>query len=510
MNHLTTKSGAFITLSMLLLFFIPSIYGQQATQNTFTKDADMYITKALEDLPTIPGAIVTVVKDGKTIYAKGFGYANRQKKEKMHAGTSFYIASCTKSFTALLASIYDSRNIIKLDAPITKYFPSVNFKPELKADQVKVRDLLTHTSGIENGGISFRVAYTGDHHHEKLMQLMDHCEPNKVGHGKFQYTNTGYNIYALILQEHLGKSWQDCLEEEIFTPLGMNRTTAYASRATINNWPLALPYIGYASDNLEAVYLLKKDNTMQSAGGLITTGEDIGKWLQVQMAEGQLNGQQIFPKKLIQQSHKMLATIDQPRNDPFEEKGYGMGWLINEYRGEKAVAHFGGFPGYFTHISFLPDQNIGVAVMVNEGIMGYRLMHLLATYTYDWWMDNGKIEEKYQESLAGMVKHFDNMSKRIAEDRAKRAKREWQLKHSFEDYSGVYHNDIYGTIYVDGTDKAIKVSMGNMHCTATPFKRPETIRVELAPGSGDVIEFLYDGEILSGLISDGDVFTKLK
>ena len=279
---------------------------------------------------------------------------------------------------------------------------------------------------------------------------------------------------------------------------------------TINNWPLALPYIGYASDNIEAVYLLKKDNTMQSAGGLITTGEDIGKWLQIQMSEGQLNGQQIFPKKLIQQSQKLLAKIEEPRNDPFEEKGYGMGWLINEYRGEKAVAHFGGFPGYFTHISFLPDQNIGVAVMVNEGIMGYRLMHLLATYTYDWWMDNGKIDEQYQESLAGMVKRFDNMSERIAEDRAKRAKREWQLKQPFGDYSGVYHNDIYGTIYIDGTDKAIKVRMGNMHCTATPFKRPETIRVELAPGSGDVIEFLYDGETLSGLKSDGDIFTKLR
>ena len=510
MNH-PIKGWAFIRLFMLLFLFVPSAYSQQSIQGNFTKDADQFIEQALKDLPTIPGVIMTVVKDGQSIYTKGFGYANRESKLPMQDETSFYIASCTKSFTALLASIYDQRGLIDLDAPLTKYFPNVDFKPELKAGQVKVRDLLTHTSGIENGGISFRVAYSGDHNHEKLMQLMNHCEPNKAGYGNFQYTNTGYNIYALILQEHLGKPWQQCLEEEIFKPLGMSHTTAYISRATTNDWPLARPYIGYSTDDIEAVYLLKKDNTMQSAGGLITTGKDIGKWLQVQLMEGRLNGQQVFPKKLIQQSQNLLATINEPRNDPFEDKGYGMGWMINEYNGEKVVAHFGGFPGYLTHISFMPEQNIGVAVMVNEGIMGYRLMHLLGTYTYDWWLDNdGQTNEKYQESLSEMAKYFENISSRIAQSRAKRAKREWDLKLPFEGYTGVYHNDIYGTVYIDVSKEALKIRMGNMHCTATPFKSPEAIRVEMVPGSGEVIEFLYEGDAVSGFNYDDSVFTKLK
>ena len=505
MNYLITKYLAYC-LPILFTCYM-SFASAQNEINGFNIDADQFYKEAMERFPTIPGAIITVVDQGEVVYSKGLGYANLAQRGSMTENTNFYIASSTKSFTALLASLYDHKGLISLEAPLTEYFPNVNFAPAVKADQVKVRDLLTHTSGIQNSGIGFRVAYSGDHDHETLMRLMDKCEPNSVGLGKYQYTNVGYNIYGLILQEHLGKSWQQCLKEEIFTPLGMRQTSPYMSEVYENNWPLALPYLGYSASDIEPVYLLKKDNTMQSAGGLVTTGNDLATWLQVQLAQGKMNKKQIFPLSVMRETQKLLVK-DDSRSDPFKGEGYGMGWHIGQYKGEKVVSHFGGFPGYATHVSFLPEKGIGVAVMINEGIIGTRLMSVFATYAYDYLLGDPNTQQTYKVTLDELSKRFEQLSKKITKNKEKRAKREWQLSQSFSNYNGLYTNDIYGTVKIEGNDKQLKVSMGNMHCNATPYVDEESIRIEMVPGYGEVLQFKIEAGKVRGFYYDEDYFSK--
>ncbi len=506
---MTCNFRSFIGLSILTISLLScqTITGQESNSD-FEKNADQFYKKAMESFPSVAGSIIAVVKNGEVVYTKGFGMANIAARQRMTAKTDFYIASSTKSFTALLASIYDHRGTIKLDVPLANYFPKVKFDPAIPIDKIKVRDLLTHTSGINNDGIGFRSAYSGDHNHDLLMALMDHCTPNEVGHGNYDYTNVGYNIYGLILQEHLGKSWQDGLQEEIFKPLGMQQTSAYISNAEKKNWPLALPYLGYSKERIEPVYLLKKDNTMQSAGGLISTGEDLAKWLQVQLGMGKFNGQQVFPAEVIKQTQSLLAK-DNSRNDPFEGDGYGMGWQIGKYKGEKVVSHFGGFPGYATHVSFLPEKGHGVVVLVNDGFIGGPLMNLFATYAYDNLLGVELLDSLYNEQLNNYLQRFDQFSQRIAAGEVDRAKRTWQLSQPFPFYSGTYTNEIIGTIKIEGTEEALKVSLGNLHCFATPYTREESIRVELVPGSGEIMVFEIKDKKLKGINFD-DVFFKKK
>ncbi|MEZ5043090.1 MAG: serine hydrolase domain-containing protein [Saprospiraceae bacterium] len=499
-------------ISLTFLFsFSTFVFCQIANplKSTFQKDAKELIEYAMAEIGSVPGIAISVVKQGETIYEGGFGHADLGKQLKMDEHSSFYIASCTKAFTALLAGLLDQEGVISLNASLSDFFPNISFDPNIKAQEVTIKSLLTHTAGISNDPIGFRVAYSGDHTQEQLVSLLVHTQPNRVGKGNYSYTNLGYNIYAIIVQEVTGKSWQALLEEKVFKPLGMKHTTAYVSKATQEGWPMALPYLGLKKGEIEPVYLLKKDNTMQSAGGLITTAADLSRWMKMQIQLGQLEGKQVFPKSIVKAAQSAQVACEEKRGD-FEAAGYGYGWLVGQLQGEKAVWHSGGFPGYLSLMSFLPAQEMGVSVLINDGIAGFPLMYLLASFSYDCLLEKENVLADYKkkvDELASMV--HKRQEQRMAE-LAERAKREWQLSHSFAHYSGTYENDAYGTITIKGDSEKMEVSMGNMHCVATPFTKENTVRVELVPGSGEVLAFQIEGDKVVGLTNGGDLFKKIK
>lgn len=477
-------------------------------KQAYAATIEEFITGALEELETVPGVGIAVVKDGKTLYQGGFGFADLEKKTKMAANTSFYIASCTKSYTALLATILDEEGVLDLDATLAASMPKIKFDPSIKADQIKLRDFLNHTAGVDHISIAYRLAYTGQHNHKILVDLLKYLEPNEAGYGKWDYTNLGYNIYTIILEEKTGKPWQQWLEEKVFNPAGLDRTTAYMSKAKKNKWPLAKPYIGYSKEDMEAVYLLKKDNTMQSAGGLITTAEDAATWMNIQLQEGKLNGKTIFPAKTIKKTHANPVAASGKRGR-FAMESYSRGWSHGDFEGRKITWHSGGFPGYMSVISFMPEENMGVTVFVNEGIKGFYLMHLLTDFAYDALLQPEGWKTSYEEEKDQLVKQGKAVQKRIAEDRAKRAKRTWTLTQPFKNYTGTFTNDLFGTFSIKQKGKEkLEVTMGNMHCIATPFTKKNTIRVELQPGSGEVVKFEFDdGKVASAEI-DGIKFLK--
>ncbi len=497
--------------AVILILFLSSlgILGCAQDNMDYQKQLESFIQQTLDEAGTIPGVAVSVVQGDKTLFQGGFGHANLEKSLKMNEESSFYIASVTKSFTGLLAAILDEEGVLDLDATLTELMPNIEFDPSIQADEITMKDFMNHTAGVDHSSIGFRLAYTGDHDHEMLVKLLKHLKPNKAGKGKFSYTNLGYNIYTIILEEKTGKPWQEWLEEKIFQPMKMNKTTAYMSKAKKNRWPLALPYSGLGKEKIQPVYLLKKDNTMQSAGGLITTASDAGRWMKMQLNGGKLEGKQIFSKKLIERTRSEM-TAGATKRIELKQESYGLGLSMGDFNGRKIIWHSGGFPGYMSMVSFMPEENIGVTVFVNEAIAGYYLMHLIMGYAYDAYLQPEGWQKKYEDTKNGLISQLGTQLKRINKGIADRAKREWTLTRPFKDYSGTYTNDIVGTIKIKGSKKQIEVSMGNMHCIATPYTKENTIRVELVPGSGDVIEFVMDNGKAKAVRSSGEIFEKIK
>lgn len=500
-----------------LLFSCNATSQKNEQKKLFEKAADNFYKNIFDQVESIPGFYIVVVKGQETIYQKGFGYSDVEKQIKPNAQTNYNIASITKSFLGLLASILDAEGTIKLDDPITKYFPDTEFIEELEADKVLVRDLFTHTSGITNFPIGFRAVYPGIPDLETRIQLMKYSSPNGFGRGNFYYDNSGYNIYAIILEKVTGKSWKDWLEEKIFQPLSMDRTTAYVSEAEKENWPIALPYNGEGVNNIKELYLKKKDNTMQAAGGLLSTPEDMAKWLKVHIGNGTINGQNIFPKDLIvKNKSKIVPGLTVP-NDFFKGSGYGMGWEVGLYQEQNTVWHYGGFVGFRNHISFMPEKQIGVIVMINDGVSGELLKDYFAAFAYDYLLqlDNNKspkltnTELRFRKLTDSIVLPRINRKKqRIARGNIRRSNRASLLTLPNQNYAGVYKNDQYGTMKVEVDNNELVIHYGNMYSTTTPYTRADLIRVELIPGRGQVIKLFVENKNVTSLGYSGIIFKK--
>ena len=505
-------------VALLLNSANPFIFAQslrQASEKDFDAAYDAQVRKTLETFPDLPAIAIVVIKDDRPIFVRAYGMADKEAGIKADTDTLFYTGSSTKSFTALAAAMLDQEGKIKLSDPVTKYTPGIRFKNELP-EKLTIQDLLTHTSGLRNSPLINRLAFTGQIDQRDLDHVFaEGTTFNDANFGKYNYTNLGYNIYGLALHYHLKKKWQDVLQERIFTPAGLKHTTAYVSKARAQKFKIVVPYVistdGSDAGKMVRSVLEKNDENMQSAGGIFTSISDLGRWLNLNMNEGKLDGKQVVPADLIRkvQTGYTKSTRNEP---PFSGDGeYGLGWQIGKYRNDKVVYHHGGYPGYRSHVSFMPERKIAVGVLVNNDALGGRLADMLAAYAYDWWLQTENVEADYAKLLQESLTTFENRRRGVAAEAAERAKREWQLTKPFSEYAGKYRNDLLGTIEIVAKEKALAVRMGAMNTVATPYTQPDTIRVVMLPGgNGDVITFVKDAEgKLSSMTYGGVTFTKL-
>jgi len=441
--------------------------------------------------------------------------ADKEAGVKADSDTLFYTGSSTKSFTALAAAMLDQEGKIKLSDSVTKYTPGIHFKNELP-DKITIRDLLTHTSGLQNSALVNRLAFTGQIDQREIDYVFaEGTTFNDANFGKYDYTNLGYNIYGLALHYHLNKKWQDLLQERIFSSAGLEHTTAYISKARAKRFKIVAPYVistdGSDAGKMVRSGLEKTDKNMQSAGGIFMSISDLGRWLNLNMNGGKLNGEQVVSADLIRKAQ--TGYTKSTRNAPpfLGESEYGLGWQIGKYRNEKVIYHHGGYPGYRSHVSFMPERKVAVGVLVNNDQLGGRVADMLAAYAYDWWLQTENLEVDYARQLQESLTVYENRKRGIAAEAAARAKREWQLTKPLTDYTGKYRNDLLGTIEIEAREKTLAVRMGLMNTLATPFTEKDTIRVVMEPGgNGEVIGFVKDGEgKFSSITFRGVTFTKL-
>ena len=452
---LVNSAGGFVFAQTLLA---------RQRKRTSPQPTMLVCVKTIATFPDLPGIAIVVIKDDKPIFLRAYGMADKEAGIKADTDTLYYIASSTKSFTALAAAMLDKEGKIKFSDPLTKYTPGIRFKNDIP-DKITIRDLLTHTSGLRNAPLVNRLAFTGQIDQSEIDHVLaDGTTFNEANFGKYNYTNLGYNIYGLALHYHLNKKWQDLLQERIFTPAGLQHTTAYVSKARARKYKIAAPYVidtdAVNAGKMVRSQLEKTDENMQSAGGMFMSISDLGRWLNLNMNSGKLGGKQVLPADLIRNAH--TGYTKSTRNEPpFSGDGeYGLGWQIGKYRNEKVIYHHGGYPGYRSHVSFMPDKKIAVGVLVNNDALGGRLADMLAAYAYDWWLRTENFEADYAKQMQDTVKSFENRKQGIAAEAANRAKREWQLTKPFTDYAGKYKNDMLGTIEIVAKEKALAVRHG--------------------------------------------------
>lgn len=447
--------------------------------------------RGLVDEGYVPGVAIAVVTRDGPAYLRGFGVRDVRTREPVTPQTGFYIASSTKSFTGTLAGILDQRGVISLDAPLSRYLPELRMNAPLSADSITLRSLLNHTSGMRNEPVVFRTAYSGVHDDAMLVRLLAQSTPIPRA---YSYDNLGYVVAALAMERATGRDWQDLLRDEVFQPLGMMHTTARVSEARAGEWPLASPHLT-GPDSVIRITLEKQDNTMHPAGGMFTTAEDLVRWLQAQLNAGRVDGRQVIPAAVIRAAHTPTAM----HTDTFYRyvrTGYGLGWQTADYEGERMIHHFGGFEGWHAHISFLPERGIGVAVLINDSSpIGGPASDVIATYAYDLLLGRPGVNARYAAERERMAANAAQMRQRIREDLQRRMARPPTPEARKPFFVGTYENEMMGVVDVRlRENRELWATLGNLSARLDPFTRPDALRVEFLPGSGQVVQFFFRDE----------------
>lgn len=432
-------------------------------------------------LDLAPGMAVAVVRDTQLVYAKGFGWADVEARKPVTPQTIFYIASTTKSFTGLAAALLDEQGRIDLDAPLSRYLPTAKLQAPLDADSITLRSLLSHTHGISNDGpIVLRTAYTGEHTNDLLISVLAAHGPARNGRA-YEYGNIGYNIAALAMDVALRESWRDVLQRLIFDPLGMSSTSAYVSRVPQER--LAQPYRWEPTGFTRTTYG-KADANMQAAGGLVSSATDMARWLEAHINGGVVDGRRISPSA-IAETHRRQATFSAERRG-MSVRGYGFGWQIGTLGADTILSHGGGFTGFSTSMSFMPQRRIGVVVMTNASGTGSALADLAAQAIYSRLIRGASFSA---DSLVRLRAEAASAREDVAADRARRAARPQTLPFPLEAYAGTYENELYGRVVFSVVNGKLEARAGQAWSRVEVFDgQNNALRIELT-GSGSVARF---------------------
>ncbi len=289
-----------------------------------------------------PGASVMVIRDGQIEDVRSYGVADLELGTLVSPATNFRLASVTKQFTATAILMLVEAGKLDLDDSVRKYFPEF---PAF-ADEITIRQLLQHTSGIED----YEPLY-GDQFPEQILdrgvvEIVSQTTGTYFPPGsQYRYSNSAYAILAVLVEDLSGQSFPRFLDENIFGPLGMSATLAYR-RGENEVGHRALGY------KLDRKTIEPADQSAWSAvlgdGGVYSSVMDLYKW-----------DQALYDNNLLSK-----ATWQQAWTPGLED--YGFGWRIDEYAGRQRLHHSGSTSGFRNFMQRFPDDRLTIIVLTNR------------------------------------------------------------------------------------------------------------------------------------------------
>lgn len=489
MKHFSTALAALAALAAIAPFQAP------AASTADFASLDGFIQKTKQATALASGTAVAVVKDGRIVYEGYFGFSDIQARTPVTGDTVFYIASATKPFFALNALLKEEAGQLDTHMSLQRMFPQARFAG-VDAGSVTIKDLLIHSSGVDNQPLVWATAYSGMHDAQSRLALIAASYPDaQAARGTFKYSNVGYNILSVWLDQRLSLPWQEQLESAIFRPLSMQHTSAYVSKAQAAGWTLAAPYSFASAQPDQPLHLVKSDATMHAAGGIVSTAPDLARFLTAQLST---DGGAAISRTAIARSHEPQIALDSQYLD-FPRAGYAWGWYTGQYKGRRMLHHFGGFAGFHAHLSFMPDENIALVVLNNEDVLGAQLTNLIADYVYGVLLQQPDVEPKLSRRFDELQTKARQMRLAAAEHRQAVQARAWRLSRPREDYAGTYSNELLGDMTVQwNDDQQMLVRWGRLAAVATAGEQQDRVRVEFSPNSGQLLDFtVQDGTIHS-------------
>lgn len=346
------------SLSGLLLLFV-----SMASAQVPPSQIDALFSKFTN--PREPGCAVLVIKDGQAVFRKGYGVTDLRSLRAIGPDTNFRLASLTKQFTAtaIMLLVHDGK--LKYDDHLSDVFPG--FPAYGRA--VTIRHLLNHTSGLIDYEDIMAKQYAGIAD-EKIPQIKDagvfellrRQTGTKFAPGsRWDYSNSGYVVLAMIVEKKSGMIFGDFLRERVFQPLEMSHTVAYERG---KNEAANRAYGHTLTDGKWRETDQSSTSATLGDGGVYTSLEDLEKWDRALTRHTLLTEKEMAPA---------VSPATAANGAPLQTPGgalaplYGFGWFLDPYRGHRRYAHYGETVGFRNAIQRFPDDGLTVIVLANRG-----------------------------------------------------------------------------------------------------------------------------------------------
>ncbi|MGB6876278.1 MAG: serine hydrolase domain-containing protein [Candidatus Acidiferrales bacterium] len=341
---LRSALGAHVILALVAAIGVRGVRGQDASAST-SAAVDQYVLQQMHD-QKIPGLSLAVVRDGKIIKAKGYGFADLEFNAPVTPETIFESGSIGKQFTATAVMMLVEEGKIGLEDKITKYFPNA---PSSWKD-ITIRNLLSHESGIKNytdSSMDYRKDYTED----QLLKLSERPPLDFAPGTNWSYSNTGYVVLGILIHKVTGEFYGDFLHQRIFAPLGM-KTRIISETDIIPN--RASGYQLVKSEWKNQDWVSPTLNTTAD-GSLYFTTLDLAKW-----------DASLYTDKLLKRSSlDQMWTIQKLNNGQPNKGDYGFAWFIHSMNGHRLIEHGGAWQGFTDSICRYVDDKLTVIVLTN-------------------------------------------------------------------------------------------------------------------------------------------------
>lgn len=304
------------------------------------RDAEALV-RAYADIGRFSGSVL-VARDGKPVFERSYGLANREWEIPAAADTRFRVGSITKQFTAVAILQLAEAGKLNLDDPVARHYADA---PAAWAD-VTLRHLLTHTSGIAPHP-SFRGAFAGDARRDwKPAQIVELSRDRPLAFppgSRFAYNNTGYDLLGVIIERVSGQSYGAYLDQHVIGRAGLTHTRCEAADDLVPR--RAAGYVVSQGKVRNAAYV--SPTLLYAAGCIVSTTGDLVAW------DRALHGGRVV-------SAGSLAAM-------FRDQGfrYGFGEFIQVDHGHRLWSHGGGLPGFASALNHYPDDGLTVVVLSN-------------------------------------------------------------------------------------------------------------------------------------------------
>ena len=411
----------------------------------------------------VPGVAVAIVKDGQVVLERGYGVRKLGEPAKVDAHTMFAIASNTKAFTAAALNMLQDDGKLKTTDRVIDHLPWFRMSDAYVTREMRIRDLLAHRSGLSLGAGDLLYWPTTTYSTREVAERLKDVPLTGGFREQYAYDNILFGVAQLVVEEASGMSFKQFLQSRIFTPLGMGETR-YNSDDLKPGDNVAVGHAKFDFKDLKPVGVTSWRN-VSGAGGLYSSVHDIARWMNVQLAGGVYAGSGDDAKRLFSEQRQremwtMLTPIpvgkpSVPELAPVVPNfsGYGQGWNLSDYGGDKLVWHTGGWPGQVSRLTLVPGRKLGVIVLTSAELgvafnaVTYRALDMMLGRSGNDWL------KAYAASYAKSQADADTSWQKHVAARAANSTPSLPLAN----YAGTYRDPWYGDVLIRQGAKGLEL-----------------------------------------------------